>query len=402
MLQVWNYCHAATRFTAAVRGTNNIWDTLAFQRRLETFGKNGEALLATCLQGEIDGVCLQGELTDRGRETTLDLGLRLRKLYIEQLGFLPENLGAPDQYYLRATPIVRALESLQQVFTGLYPSPKRNLSDLPVIHTRNLQEENLFPNHANCRRLNQLSRAFAELAVEKWNNTPEMDYLQRNIGKWMPKNQRVAVDGHPRLSGLMDTLNSTLAHGPQTRLPDEFYDPEVRRIMNDINVDEWFRGYTQSSEYRRLGVGSLLGDVKDRAMSVAKGQSNLKLALMGCHDTTIAGILATLGAFDKKWPPFTSSIAIETFRMRESKKGFWDRMLGKKPEDGWYVRLRYNEKPVIVQACKKPGHHLEGDESFCTMAAFKEAIEKVTPANWKNECLANLNKPGIPVVENLE
>ena len=42
-----------------------------------------------------------GELTDRGRETTLQLGQRLRHLYIHQLGFLPENLGTQSEYYLR-------------------------------------------------------------------------------------------------------------------------------------------------------------------------------------------------------------------------------------------------------------------------------------------------------------
>lgn len=45
---------------------------------------------------------LLGELTDRGRETTLQLGQRLRRLYMDQLNFLPEDLlTKPSQYYLR-------------------------------------------------------------------------------------------------------------------------------------------------------------------------------------------------------------------------------------------------------------------------------------------------------------
>lgn len=170
--------------------------------------------------------------------------------------------------------------------------------------------------------------------------------------------------------------------------------------MNDINVDEWFRGYHQSEEYRRLGVGSLLGDLKDRAMSVVNGETAHKLALYGCHDTTLAGILSTLGAFDKKWPPFTSSIAIETFRVK-SDKSIFQRLFSKK-EDGWYVRMRYNDKPVTITTCKKPGKHFEGDETFCTMQAFKETCEKLSPNNWKYECLQNMDKPGIPPVQTLE
>jgi len=228
-----------------------------------------------------------GELTDCGRETTLALGTRLRKLYVDQLRFLPPSLGHQNEYYLRATPVERALESLQQVFVGLYPTPFRDLSALPIIHSRSPADENLFPNEANCRRFAQLTRAFAKAAAEKWNDSPEMEYLQQKIGKWMPGGEQVKVDSHPRLSGLFDSINTTLVHGPQTRLPDEFYEDEVRRILNDINVDEWFRGYKESTEFRRLGISSLLEDIKTRVVAVSKGESAIKLALMGCHDTTI-------------------------------------------------------------------------------------------------------------------
>ncbi len=44
---------------------------------------------------------LPGELTDRGRETTLALGQRLRTLYVNQLGFLSKDLAQEDEYYLR-------------------------------------------------------------------------------------------------------------------------------------------------------------------------------------------------------------------------------------------------------------------------------------------------------------
>lgn len=194
-----------------------------------------------------------------------------------------------------------------------------------------------------------------------------MQYLQEKLGKWMPDGQKVAVDGHPRLSGLMDTTNAVLAHANPHSLPQEFHDPEVRRIMNDINVDEWFRGYSQSSEYRRLGVGSLMGDIKDRALQTVKGKSTIKVGLYGCHDTTIAGLLATMGAFDNLWPPFTSSIAFETFHDRNQKPGLLQSLMRRNPEEGWYVRVRYNDKVVIPKTCRKPGNHLEGDESFCTM-----------------------------------
>lgn len=159
-----------------------------------------------------------------------------------------------------------------------------------------------------------------------------MDYLDRLWSKYMPETSpRVAVDAHPRLSGIMDTINATDAHGPATRLPSEFYDKKGRAILDRIAVEEWFAGYNESSEYRKLGIGALMGDVVDRMVSTAvdggwrsessasgsgvpEAGKSIKFAMSGCHDTTLAAILSSVGGFqDESWPPFTSSIAIELF-----------------------------------------------------------------------------------------
>ena len=85
------------------------------------------------------------------------------------------------------------------------------------------------------------------------------------MGKWMPKSSpRIQVDSHPRLSGIMDTVNATLAHGPETRLPKEFYDEKARAIIDKIGVEEWFSGYSENNEYRKLGIGGLVGDIVER------------------------------------------------------------------------------------------------------------------------------------------
>ncbi|KAJ8116173.1 hypothetical protein ONZ43_g4498 [Nemania bipapillata] len=422
-----------------------------------------------------------GMLTDRGRETTFDLGTRLRKLYVDQLGFLPPTLENAGSFYLRATPIPRALDSLQETFVGLYPFYTRSpwLPPLTILQ-RSLGDETLFPNDSSCRRFAALARAFAQRAAGRWNETDEMDYLNKLYGKWMPPaSPRVAVDGRPRLSGIMDTVNSTLAHGPDTRLPKEFYDPKGREIMEKIAVEEWFAGYKESQEYRTLGIGGLLGDVVGRMVGsvehssadgeyeVRKAQNQkqsegnkkatpIRFGLSGCHDTTLAGVLVSLGAFKSdKWPPFTSHIAIEMFRKNnvasetarttpnllqatipsaESPSSnttshspnpgsswfnshfFWSGRaapaapppgIGRKqtPElkphekaklQDYYVRLRYNDEVVTVPGCRAPGKHLDGDESFCTLEAFKTIVDKFVPRNWKQQCSANIKGPAFP------
>ena len=223
----------------------------------------------------------------------------------------------------------------------------------------------------------------------------------------------------------MDTVNATLAHGPETKLPEEFYDEKARRITEKIGVEEWFSGYKESREYRMLGIGGLMGDIVARMVgsaerTTADGEYELlkkplqdsytpiRFGMSGCHDTTLAGVLASLGAFDRdEWPPFTSHIAIELFKREanpdaleaaknagSAAKTSWlgsffparspvgkpPPGIGRKPTeqltpeekqklDGYYVRIRYNDEPVTVPGCKKVGNHLDGDETFCTLVS---------------------------------
>lgn len=281
-----------------------------------------------------------------------------------------------------------------------------------------------------------------------------MAYLNKLWSKYMPETSpKVAVDAHPRLSGIMDTINATDAHGPATKLPSEFYDKKARAVMDRIAVEEWFAGYSESNEYRKLGIGALMGDVVDRMVSTAvdggwrsetsasgsgdaEAGKAIKFAMSGCHDTTLAAILASVGGFkDESWPPFTSSVAVELFSQARSngadagsvleevsnpqvsqKPGLLSSMLGSKsapkvpavsdtsrmplsslPEEKreslrkHYVRIRFNDRPVRIPGCAaKAENHLPGDETFCTLDAFKAIVDKFTPKSWQDECMQNL------------
>lgn len=234
----WPYCSAARQLqSVALDRSTGTFSPLEWKRRMETFGANDEPVLAKGPKGELDGICDMGMLTDRGRETTFDLGTRLRRLYVDQLHFLPPTIQDTDSLYLRATPIPRALESMQEAFSGLYPRHARAPNfDPPTILTRNNSDETLFPNDSNCRRFAALARAFAKRAAQRHNDSDDMAYLTKVYGKWMTSDE-VAVDGIPRLSGLMDTVNSTLAHGPETKLPKAFYDKRAIDIMEKSELD---------------------------------------------------------------------------------------------------------------------------------------------------------------------
>ena len=112
-----------------------------------------------------------------------------------------------------------------------------------------MQDETLFPNESACKRFRELAHAFAERAAKLYNSGPELAYINKKIGKWMPEDSPVVkVDSHPRLSGVMDSVNATLAHGPNTRLPNEFYDKKVRADIDKVCTEEWFAGYSKQTD----------------------------------------------------------------------------------------------------------------------------------------------------------
>lgn len=209
----------------------------------------------------------------------------------------------------------------------------------------------------------------------------------------MPNQASIAVDSDPRLHGIFDTVNATLAASDRRlRLPDGFYDAKARAIMNRILMEEEYAGYYENSEYRRLGIGPILGRVVQGMVRQivdgnAKGQRSQdvdgevglsKFSLYGCHDSTLAATLASLGVrkedgWDEDWPGYTSSLAVELFCSFQPQKGICSEVDDAAADDndlrGRYVRLRYNDVPIRIPGCRASRDHLEGDNSFCTLVS---------------------------------
>lgn len=79
--------------SATYEGKEKKWSDLQWRRRIETFGDDDGPVMATGPKGEVDSVCNLGELTDKGRETTFDLGRRLRKSRSPQLKYVLRSVS---------------------------------------------------------------------------------------------------------------------------------------------------------------------------------------------------------------------------------------------------------------------------------------------------------------------
>ncbi|KAG4306370.1 hypothetical protein PORY_000358 [Pneumocystis oryctolagi] len=378
----WNICHSVDRFFSAVKIANSEvlndqnWEYLKYKRKVEISGKN-----SSFERIEDDGVCMMGELTDIGRESTLNLGKKLRKLYVYQLSFLPEFISKSSEIYIRTSDISRTLESAQQVFSGLYPSKFRKPTFHAEFGVRELFNENIFPNDHQCKRLHKLLNGFVDLASKTWD-----PILASRVSEKLSKyiNDKVSIKGPVHVFQLYDIICTAIGNG--IRIPDELYDEELRKDLESASISEWFDGYRDNLEIRKLGIGPFLGELRNNFVESKKNiNDERKFFLYGAHDTTLGSILQSLDCFDRRWPPYTSHIAFELFR--KSPKSYFRSFF---QNDEWYVRLRYNDVPVVIPECKKKGKHLDGNESFCTFEAFQDVVSKMVPKDWDKECSVEL------------
>ncbi|KAK1992060.1 acid phosphatase [Colletotrichum falcatum] len=339
--------------------------------------------------GRRDIYCDKGELTDRGRASTLELGRQLRRLYIDRLNFMPQTLRV-GHLYLRSTQYQRTFVSLQNLFRGLYPPECVDgpLDDV-LVAVVDPRHETLLPPEYHDERFAQLLKEFTRRAATKWNDSSEVRVLNARIGRWLPGGGPVRVDTQPlKLHGVLDTINAVAATPrPEDFLPPEFLDPCLRAIMEKICAEEEFAGYAHSKEFRSLGVGCTLQEAVQR-MSTAISRTdqprtvgdNHRMFLFACHDSTIAGTLASLSAMkdpDWFWPPYTAYITMELFRYVGENVAHSS--TNKIKVGSWFVRLNYQGQPVILPRCAEKGSYLPGCKGVYTFESLRVLVNEFAP-----------------------
>ncbi|KAH7882424.1 phosphoglycerate mutase-like protein [Phlebopus sp. FC_14] len=374
----WQMCTTARRFWDAVDSpVVNDSSSEPFRKAVEM--RDGRS---------VPGLCLLGELTDIGKDSTYNFGVSLRKIYVDKLNFLPSTLQQDGQTYFRSTNLPRTIESLEQIVRGLYPPSRCRAGVIPSILVRNRADDNLISNIMACPRIGLLEIQFAEAAAVLWN--PRLQVLDKKLSKYI-NGRPIRVDGSPRASGILDTVRSAAAHGFD--VPSEFNDPATISLIESAVSDEWFSIKTE--EGRRLGMGRLLSDMttKMRSKTEEAEKDPLKILVHSTHDSTLAALCSTFDVFDEKWPPFTSSITFELFKkkVRPEPRTRLQTLLGalwksNSSLDDRYVRMRYKNKDMVLPLCAEEGKHLAGSPEFCTFSAFQQRVKELTPANWTSEC----------------
>jgi hypothetical protein len=129
-----------------------------------------------------------------------------------------------------------------------------------------------------------------------------------------PKNSRTRICAGPlnALFGLSTKPCLTISDSPSAEWFASYSHPEVRRLalgraLSDINASFQFRA-------KHAAPAAASTTVTSDDSPPPTSNAALKLAVLSVHDTSLAGILATLDVFDDRWPGFTSFIEFQLLK----------------------------------------------------------------------------------------
>ncbi|CAG8482975.1 13993_t:CDS:2 [Acaulospora colombiana] len=257
------------------------------------------------------------------------------------------------------------------------------------MYLRDPYSDNLYANH-KCKRFFDLLTEFQRNVTLRHETK-----LKSLTKKLKPVVREVSFSSKP-------SCNELLAKANGVPLPKEFTD-EVIDDLNVASTGRSFGGFNEIPELRRLGIGPFLFELRNQILSKVGSSTDdssdhLKLAIYSGHDVTLAPLLAALDAYEDRWPPFASHITIELFQQRQGPHSsqtyaipkISDTVDRKKSDaekyDGYFVRVKYNNKILELPGCKKNGAHHTNDKSLCTLKAFLEVLDKQIPVDLEKEC----------------
>uniref|UniRef100_A0A9J7YEL1 Acid phosphatase 6, lysophosphatidic n=1 Tax=Cyprinus carpio carpio TaxID=630221 RepID=A0A9J7YEL1_CYPCA len=201
----------------------------------------------------LTGGTYPGQLTTLGMQQLYDLGVRLRKKYIQEEPFLTPSFN-PKEVYIRSTNIVRTIESAKCLVAGLF---QQEQAGVVSILTDEAEKEILYPNYHGCKLLKRLiGHRWAESSTVP-DIAADLQSIQRALG----------VDPHQHLDFILirDDMVAREAHG----LPLPTALGNWRSIVEQRAVDMMYHIYEPSKRLNlQMCVGplfhTLLTNIEDK------------------------------------------------------------------------------------------------------------------------------------------
>eukprot|EP01126_Amoeba_proteus_P020686 TRINITY_DN2102_c0_g1_i16.p1 TRINITY_DN2102_c0_g1~~TRINITY_DN2102_c0_g1_i16.p1 ORF type:complete len:361 (-),score=58.34 TRINITY_DN2102_c0_g1_i16:336-1418(-) len=249
------------------------------------------------------GNCSSGQLTEIGLSQHIQNGIFLKKLYGDDL---PLSID-PSTTYLRSTDVPRTFLSVEALLYGLYPPEEGCSQERLTIHTMDEETETMIPNSELCSGWLEISK--------QYESSPQYQKFQNNI--WYPLERDVeAALGFSVGDSLImyfDCVQAVACHN--LPFPNAFTQELYDRITSANMYQYALNAFFQPSGYRynaiQIAMASFINEVITKIDSVARNESEEKLAIFSGHDVTVLPFVLAYGVWDNVWPAYASLIRIE-------------------------------------------------------------------------------------------
>ncbi len=293
-----------------------------------------------------------GELTALGMHQEFTLGQKLRKLYVQQYGLLPNNYTGAT-LYVRSSDYNRTLMSAQAALLGLYP-----LGSGPLLVK---QKSPALPMQYQPIPIHTIPQSDDSMLIPK-QNQPEFKHLITkyviNTKAWQEKSRqyRVKLQGWSKVTGMRlqdlqqltslgDNLRIRMLHG--VALPHGITNQDRDQI---IELANWIT----TRIYGQYEVGAY--GSRDLRLAISKYLTNaaestdpiLKYVLFSAHDSTLMAIMSALSQPLATIPPYASDL----------------RILLLKDQSNYSIELSFNEQKIKLKDCL----------GVCSLTGFLQAL----------------------------
>ncbi|RZB38950.1 His Phos 2 domain containing protein, partial [Asbolus verrucosus] len=300
----------------------------------------------------------------RGIQNQYDLGLWLRDRYSD---FLPSRYS-PRTIRAVSTDVDRTLMSAEATLAGLFQPTEsekwnKNINWQPVpIHTAPPEDDPLLAMKKFCKKYNRL---FNELLTSK--HIREINEINKNLFDFLSENSGESVRDVYDVEFIYNTLltqnlsNKTLPEWAMEVYPDKMKPSVILR----------FKLPCYNQELARLKTGLLFGEIVKNFKEFAENsiRKASKLLMFSGHDSTLADVLTTMGAFNDEIPSYSSAIIIELYRNETDLNP--------------YVNVFFRNNTGIHNIT------LENCDFDCDFGNFVQIFEPIIQSNltqWEEEC----------------
>lgn len=276
-----------------------------------------------------------GELTTKGINQEIQLGEKLRRIYINQDHLLPEIYN-PNSIYVRSTDATRAIKSANSLLLGLYPPNTRVKNQEISVHVVPKNKDNLLITKPSNNIFSIINRYYVNSNFWKAKTIK----LQYKLNYWTEVTG-LSLNNFHQLDQLADNLyvrrtnNIPLPKGISNKDADEIISVSESAITNEFKL---------KSVTNPMGK-EFLKTVSNYLKQVTQHATPIKYVLFSGHDSSIMSAMNTLGSPLDKIPEYASRLNFSLINN----------------ENRYQVRVSYNDKPVFIPACKS---------NTCTLEQF--------------------------------